>query len=1714
MNQKLFHWGFCSTFCVVLALGGLSTPGVAQQFENEEVLFFDGRPDQTVTEKGGTVIFPVESRQWRFWFRDVYHAAVSPNGRKVVYRYQNSINITDLDGQNPKTIAFDMPGTPISWSPSGDRIAFYMSEALMILDLEGNVMASHSHKGSSRQWLAPSWSPDGTKIAVTDTGSSDRLSAYILDVVTGSRRMLYDPIDINTTTHVTWETLFHPLWSPRGDQIAVVRSLRNDFYRGGLGGGWTFESSVNVALIPVSGGAPKLLTSFPTRVDFQGPREPINPKPPLILTMAWSPDGSELAYSVNYSSLEDIDLELGLYRISANGGSPRRMNGFVPGRTYAQSIDWSAAAVGGKPTALQWTILNPTGFRVEILLPSPYGQVGEPMEAMIKLTSLEEVPITVEFPNGLLTTNDEELFEITVDEIETVELTPEEPVVTFPAIILPKKFGAADLTVDAQAVIDGELEILQVTETLTVPPLLVTLKALPLIEEKPIVNMVLIKGEEEGEVVIQDEEKNVIEPKVEVTLKNLSDESVTALLQGVDPRARDDSAVLGRIKTLGEFPVELGTLEPGEEKVHEVDLSILEDGRFEFVATVTGFYQDKPEATFAGAKRGAPIAVGDKYPVTIEIEFATDAPAISGFNNGAFIVQPGGAVPVVASVNNQTSNSTLEFYGIQAKKTLNVQGAHLTSEEGRAYNAQMPFVHDHSVDANSSVILGGGIFTSKDGAGSGLVEWQGLKDAKLIDDKTGEEQELKPDDILITSEPGGWLGDPLMVRVIQDRSRPAAPPISAYQAWSHYSEGVMIGMGDWLYDSFDAIGGIGRVAGYISADPTLFYNAVGETSRALYEIAQLVGETWSEMSAEEKEEFVLSVVGEVQRRLFLLATTRSPLDAEDSQAVLNWTREATFSLFGGVEAAYASDDPAQLAEMFGRVSGHVAMEVITAAVSEIKLTKYVKGAEFSKRAKNKSLGPALNEQEEKLRALKSGPLDDSTVLAAFGPGSDDLRLFEKVFRAFKVKGYARERNPLSYALINLRKVAVWKPENMKPKGISDIDLILLGKNHPVLNGADGQPVNLEAVTGVYWPGKEDEVKARLKDLNLSEEVEKACLERAAKRREEFHEYIPKFQEWADGDGIPVSPNLADNGVANPTGQGDLTREFQVEVIIRDPEDGPTLYIPKMANQAGELRYISGDIDWVHFSFLDGSPLDPDTAYHLYTTLMRCCGMQHPETVTWINKGQSVFKGKINQLAEYVRGEKALLEVSGEGARAVRISERFTRFADGLNARNHLIVFSNGILSRQRATLADIESAAAKLRDVYQVVVVPFLWDAKIDDPVQAASTIGGKGWTYTAAEDGSVLLRQRPDGGLEAFNGQTWLPWTPPADASQNAASISVQQQNDDQLSLSPLTLTEADAKAGDDTLLVFDLPSLWPSQLEGHVEQWFDVGAPIVIAPGELAQEVRTVIGLAPLTLDFPLLYDHPKGTTVAVIPAGMTVTEVSDTASPLIRTVNENGLTTLIWSSVPGYRYDLEYENSPGGWIVLQMDLDSDGNAIPTTLPTNEHDPDGNYRLRKLGAAPQPLKITSFTVDPTTETLTLSWTQHFSNAYLVEVSETLNTGSWGALLPEYFLEGTDAWTTLPMNSTESARRFYRIRSSDFDASSVEESIIAMDYNVETGVITVSWATVPNEEYLLESTNYQTPGVWQAEGEVVTATGASAFLTIPAGADTHSRVYRVRRIE
>src|SRR5207253_827608 len=126
-------------FCFVLLFAGAFLQKL--QAQEEEALFLTARADQTGSANGGTVIWSFPQNTWRWWYKDTKQANVSPDGKRVVYIFNDNLYLTDIKGQAPKLLSKNA-SVPL-WSPQGDRIAFiYMGNTLQIVSPTGALLQS------------------------------------------------------------------------------------------------------------------------------------------------------------------------------------------------------------------------------------------------------------------------------------------------------------------------------------------------------------------------------------------------------------------------------------------------------------------------------------------------------------------------------------------------------------------------------------------------------------------------------------------------------------------------------------------------------------------------------------------------------------------------------------------------------------------------------------------------------------------------------------------------------------------------------------------------------------------------------------------------------------------------------------------------------------------------------------------------------------------------------------------------------------------------------------------------------------------------------------------------------------------------------------------------------------------------------------------------------------------------------------------------------------------------------------------------------------------------------------------------------------------------------------------------------------------------------------------------------------------------------------
>jgi hypothetical protein len=192
-----------------------------------------------------------------------------------------NIWLMNADGSNQRRLTH-LRGHELapSWSPDGKRIAFARypesgDSEIYVMNANGTGLAAVTKDTTDDDW--PAWSPDGTRIAYTKFEASD--SEIYVSNVDGSGAQ-------NLTNNTSADT--SPSWCPDGRQIVYSHHDGDD---------------TEIYVMDATGGNKMPLTSNSIPDDWP----------------AWSPDGSKIAWAQGVYGVED------LYVMNADGSGAHRL---------------------------------------------------------------------------------------------------------------------------------------------------------------------------------------------------------------------------------------------------------------------------------------------------------------------------------------------------------------------------------------------------------------------------------------------------------------------------------------------------------------------------------------------------------------------------------------------------------------------------------------------------------------------------------------------------------------------------------------------------------------------------------------------------------------------------------------------------------------------------------------------------------------------------------------------------------------------------------------------------------------------------------------------------------------------------------------------------------------------------------------------------------------------------------------------------------------------------------------------------------------------------------------------------------------------------------------------------------------------------------------------------------------------------------------------
>ncbi len=239
--------------------------------------------------------------------------AVLPGEPWLVYNWPLAdgsgwgLHLVRPDGTDDHPILTELPGEQRApaWSPDGTRLAFVNRDPADAESPDGAIWMSSADGSDARRFFDggaactsvfhPSWSPDGTKLALICYADDSHGALAVLDLAS---------MELTPLTTVTYPEFMDnpPRWSPDGASIAfdIVRWDPTDSF---------LEGSL-VATVPAAGGDPTRLTTFDT----------------FMAHPDWRPDGAELVMnSYDLANGSNLDKPSNLYAIKPDGTGLRQL---------------------------------------------------------------------------------------------------------------------------------------------------------------------------------------------------------------------------------------------------------------------------------------------------------------------------------------------------------------------------------------------------------------------------------------------------------------------------------------------------------------------------------------------------------------------------------------------------------------------------------------------------------------------------------------------------------------------------------------------------------------------------------------------------------------------------------------------------------------------------------------------------------------------------------------------------------------------------------------------------------------------------------------------------------------------------------------------------------------------------------------------------------------------------------------------------------------------------------------------------------------------------------------------------------------------------------------------------------------------------------------------------------------------------------------------
>jgi PKD repeat protein len=677
---------------------------------------------------------------------------------------------------------------------------------------------------------------------------------------------------------------------------------------------------------------------------------------------------------------------------------------------------------------------------------------------------------------------------------------------------------------------------------------------------------------------------------------------------------------------------------------------------------------------------------------------------------------------------------------------------------------------------------------------------------------------------------------------------------------------------------------VGTLEGVWSGGASLVSSTV-DLVKLPYTVIVATGEfqaqVWDSFTEEEKRAFA----DDTGLMVAAVLARNAEFGKQGTAALWDTAKTASYEAMKEMANTWETGDYTRTAELYSKYAADAVTQVV-APIALAKLAKSPRAVAALARAQEAlqtKMAPILAKAPTLTRIEELGPilsaLESGTELTAeqlstlYGISPEELVELQKVANDLDVLLTVRSRHASSIEWIE-RFDAMLKPETLKIKTVSELDVKLGYRASDVGSLVFRKPEPLRAFdAGQGDLGTLIDEFVNSKGFVTGTPEWESAVKRVGDRASEWRKWEKYYKRWDAQGWIDVSMNYKGNAITDPLVKGKSSLgvaplESGKYVGFEMAPVGEEEYVLQMMNnRVGRFVPITGDIDPIAFTHLDGSPLTMEEHLGLLDAMAKnpLLQAQHGESATYVDGGLDFVE------SQFKPGEPGVqIAPSGHAPRVVRFDKSKSRWANSFDYHLHWeggFVYSGSYVPKGAIPRAPI---------VVPPSVVPLPTRPRaIPQATTVDANVGRCRITYSTVQDAAAAIMD-VRGKLVNLGGDGKTVQDSPLHSECFTPGPVIERQ------VKPVTGLTSDATVGQTELPIPEGDPWLASAGSGLA-----IGDEVTIGAGTPEAETHVIIAFGSIILDGTLQFDHPAGSLIVVTkgteppPTTTTTTEPPPTST-----------------------------------------------------------------------------------------------------------------------------------------------------------------------------------------------------------------------------------------